>query len=120
WNGRIQIINRFLAGEVDERSNRVTLDHLVFSEGLKPPDVIKMDIDGPEYEVLCGSPRVLNECRPKMIVEVHSRALETDCKRLLEESGYNVKIVRNHPFIREWRPNAELNRWLAAEPRSRR
>jgi hypothetical protein len=117
FNGRMRIVNSFLAGELDPQQNKTTLDHLVFTERLVPPDVIKMDIDGPEYEVLCGAPRLLRECRPRMIVEVHSPELEVNCKRLLEESGYEVQVVRNNPWVQECRPHAELNRWLAAEPR---
>jgi len=111
----VQIVNVFLAEQVDAGQNRVTLDHLVFEKRLKPPDFIKMDIDGPEYEVLRGGSRVLRECRPKLIVETHSPRLEKDCKALLENSGYKAWIIKNNPLLAERRP-IEQNRWLNAEP----
>ncbi len=112
---RVEIVNTFLAEQVDQSQNRVTLDCLVFERGLKPPDFIKIDIDGPEYEVLRGGTRVLRECRPRLVVETHSPELEINCKRLLEDGGYTARIVKNNPLLREYRP-IELNRWLVAEP----
>jgi hypothetical protein len=111
---RIEVVNAFLAERTDQSENRVSLDDLVFKKGVRAPDFIKMDIDGPEYEVLRGGTRVLRECRPRLVVETHSPALEANCKHLLESAGYAVRIIRNYRLVREYRP-LELNRWLAAE-----
>jgi FkbM family methyltransferase len=40
----------------------------------QPPDVIKLDIEGGEYEVLCGGSRVLREERPLVISELSAWA----------------------------------------------
>jgi hypothetical protein len=105
----------FLGRIVNLREKQETLDDLVFVKGFAAPDLLKIDVDGPEYEILCGANRVLSEYKPRLIVEVHSPQLENDCKTLLEESGYLVKVVKNNPLLRERRP-IELNRWLAAKP----
>lgn len=35
------------------------------------PDVIKMDVEGAEYEVLRGAEQVIAQCRPKLLIELH-------------------------------------------------
>jgi hypothetical protein len=114
-SGRIEVFDLFIGRTVAEEQKLESLDDLVFVKGIKAPDTIKIDVDGPEYEILCGAGRVLKECRPKLVVEVHSPQLEIDCKGLLERSGYLVKIVKNNPLLQELRP-IELNRWLVATP----
>jgi predicted RNA methylase len=114
---KVEVRNVFLGANVDRSANQVSLDHLVFQEGLLPPRLIKMDIEGGEYAVLSGASRVLNECRPNLILEVHSPQLETDCQKLLKSAGYDVRIIKNSRLAGEgkFRP-LELNRWLCAEP----
>jgi predicted RNA methylase len=115
-NSRIEVFDFFVGREVDEIGKRETLDHLIFGRRFDPPNLIKIDVDGPEYEILSGATKVLAECAPRLIVEVHSPQLEADCKALLEQAGYTVTIVKNNPWLQEPR-HIELNRWLAAEPR---
>jgi precorrin-6B methylase 2 len=111
----VKVVNTFLADSVNNAEKRVTLDYLVYNEGFRSPDFVKMDIDGPEFEVLQGGKRMLRECRPRLIVETHSPELESNCKQLLENAQYLVKIVKNSVLLQEHRPTA-LNRWLVAEP----
>lgn len=47
-----------------------TLDHEV-ANGRKPPDVIKMDIEGAEIKALEGMGQTLETFRPTLIVELH-------------------------------------------------
>jgi len=114
---KVVVRNVFVGTGVNAAANEVSLDHLVFSEGLLAPHLIKMDIEGAEYAALLGATRVLKECRPKFIIEVHSQQLETDCKQLLESAGYKVTIIDNSPLTneKEFR-RVGLNRWLCAEP----
>ena len=114
-NSRIEAHELFLGSIVNQREKAETLDDLVFAKGFDAPDLLKIDVDGPEYEILCGANKVLTECKPRLIVEVHSPQLEIDCKTMLEQSGYAVNIVKNNPLLRERRP-IELNRWLTAKP----
>jgi hypothetical protein len=115
-DSKIEVFDLFIGRTVNERERQETLDDLVFVKGFDAPTLIKMDVEGAEYEILCGAVKVLAECKPKLIVEVHSPRLETDCKVLLERSGYAVRVVKNNPLLRGYR-QIELNRWLAATPR---
>lgn len=50
-----------------------TIDGLV-REGMAPPDVIKIDVEGAEGAVIRGAARTIDEHRPILLLEVHSRA----------------------------------------------
>jgi len=58
-----------------------TLDSCIYGEnGLHPPDIIKIDVEGAELEVLEGASRALTEFHPKMFLEVHGTQLHADCR----------------------------------------
>jgi FkbM family methyltransferase len=67
-----------------------TVDHLV-SEGLPPPDVIKMDIEGAEVEALAGAASTLATRAPTLLIEVHGRAAELDA--VLRRIRYVGKVI---------------------------
>ena len=52
------------------RVNAVLLDAFC-EEFLIRPDVLKMDVEGAEYEVLMGAKRVIAQFRPKLLIELH-------------------------------------------------
>lgn len=69
----------------------VRLDDLVFSEGRRAPDLIKMDVEGAEWEALQGARRLLSEVKPKLLCEVHDAAqIERICA-LLAGHGYRAE-----------------------------
>ncbi|MGC1188530.1 MAG: FkbM family methyltransferase [Candidatus Acidiferrales bacterium] len=91
-----------------------TLDSLIST--IVPPCLVKVDIDGGESDLLKGASRCLSLPGVRWIIEVHSKALEQDCLRVLNETGYHVEIVHNawwRHVIPELRPG-ELNHWLVA------
>ena len=48
----------------------ITLDHFLTSGG-PPPDLVKIDVEGGEFEVMRGGAEVFSSVRPRIIVEVH-------------------------------------------------
>jgi hypothetical protein len=91
-----------------------TLDSLAST--IVPPCLIKVDIDGGESDLLRGASACLGLPAIRWIIEVHSKALERDCLRVLKDAGYHVRIVYNAwwrrvvPELRQ----VELNHWLVA------
>ncbi len=65
-----------------------TLDHLRESGAIPPANVIKIDVEGAEAMVLRGAQRLISESRPRLFIEVHSRALARECADLLGAGGY--------------------------------
>jgi FkbM family methyltransferase len=78
-------------GDIEVRC--LTLDELVFGEGFPAPDVLKLDVEGAEHAVLCGGRRVLAESRPVVFVATHGARAKADCRRLLVDSGYEVRPI---------------------------
>lgn len=73
----------------------VRLDDLIFHQGRRPPDLVKMDIEGAEWDALHAAPRLLSEVKPRLFCEVHDPSQMKPLRSYLEQFGYNVE---------EWRP----------------
>jgi FkbM family methyltransferase len=68
-----------------------TLDICVYGEKrLRPPDIIKIDVEGAELEVLEGASRVIGEFRPTIFCEIHGTQLHVGCRSFLQAKGYRV------------------------------
>jgi hypothetical protein len=91
-----------------------TLDDL--ASGVPGPIFIKIDIDGPEAEVLADGITTLRTQDCRLLIETHSPEAERGCADLLRGLGYTVKIISPawwRTFVPELRPLLH-NRWLAA------
>jgi len=94
----------------------VSITELV--EGLPGPVLLKVDIDGGEFELLqsAATCESLNDLR--WLIETHSPELETQCVAWLQSHGYRTRIIYNarwRVLLPELRPIPH-NRWLIAEP----
>jgi FkbM family methyltransferase len=65
-----------------------TLDALVHSAVIPPPDVIKMDIEGGELRALQGARHVLARHSPTLLLATHEDGIHAACVELLFELGY--------------------------------
>ncbi len=95
----------------------VTIDELVEHHGLKPPAVVKIDVEGAEFEVLEGMEATAKRHRPVIVVEVDAAEAESlrhkqaACEQWLRSCGYQVKeLPDSYPGIR-W-----LVRHIVAKP----
>jgi FkbM family methyltransferase len=68
----------------------VTLDDFV-AAGAPPPQLIKIDVEGGEYEVLCGGAHLFAKQRPLIIVEVHHEQAAGQIQAWLEKFRYAAK-----------------------------
>jgi FkbM family methyltransferase len=69
-----------------------TLDSCVYGEErLRPPDIIKIDVEGAEFEVLEGATRALSEFHPTIFLEIHGTQLHADCRAFLLAKGYRTE-----------------------------
>lgn len=81
-------------------SPQLTLDDLLQSGEIPPPDLICIDIEGGEYHALDGAPFVLNECRPNVLVSIHPDFLNDlyDLSRenvldVFDDAGYEYRLI---------------------------
>ena len=100
--------------EVDQRSvatqradsgNKVkirTLDTVVAELAVRP-DLIKVDVEGFEFEVLRGAENVLRNIRPVMLIEIHPPQLKLSgssdlaLMAFLESRGYAIDVIDRNP-----------------------
>jgi FkbM family methyltransferase len=80
-----------LAPEGNLRVPTVTLDEIVLSGGLPPPDCIKIDVEGGEARVLEGGKSVLSDLRPTIFLATHGEDVHRQCCQLLRSFGYELK-----------------------------
>jgi FkbM family methyltransferase len=80
----------------------VTMDKMI-AEGMTPPDLIKMDVEGAEHLVLSGGQKLLREHHPTMVIET----VNEDIVGQLEEIGYAAFQIDpgNWLFIESGREN---------------
>jgi len=90
----------FMAGHLNMqgegiRVRAVSLDQWIYQEGARPPDVIKIDVEGAELSVLGGAERVIRERRPAVLLDTHDflggecAGLHEKCLERLRKLGYS-------------------------------
>lgn len=90
-----------------------TVDHMVESKKIEPPDFMKIDTEGHELKVLFGARQTLAVRRPDLLIEFHSPTLHDSCQTLLEQYGYKVETVR-HPHYPSGTAMWFTHGWLRA------
>lgn len=76
----------------------VSLDELLRSGALQPPDYMKIDVEGAEFEVFNGARKLIQQYRPILFLDTHQREAHQPAIKLLEEWGYIFKILDNQPL----------------------
>lgn len=76
-----------------------TIDDLVASEGFERLDVIKVDVEGADFEVLRGAGETLSRFRPVVLMEVELLARfgasVDDVKRFFHGLGYETQLLEH-------------------------
>jgi precorrin-6B methylase 2 len=88
--------NMFVSSEREH-----SIDFIVKKLKLKRVDLIKMDIEGEEYNAIKGAKRTIRKFKPKIIIEIHSKELRNKILKFLEKYGYKLtfeKEKREHGF----------------------
>ena len=69
------------------------LDDLFYKQNLPIPSVIKIDVEGAEFNVLEGSKEVLMRCHPTLLVEVHNIINGVKIADYLNKLDYGLHIL---------------------------
>jgi len=73
--------------------NAISLDEFVYRDSNPAPHVVKIDVEGAEFKVLCGARRLLQENRPIIFLATHSHQLHAKCCQLLLSAAYWLEGV---------------------------
>ena len=72
-----------------------TLDSFVIENNITKIDILRMDVEGFEYNIILGANNVLEKYKPKIFVEIHKMYLgkEKTCEIFndLKNKGYEIK-----------------------------
>jgi FkbM family methyltransferase len=71
----------------------VSLDSLVEGGQIRPPGVMKIDVECSEVKALRGAERTIEEYRPRILLATHNRELHAECVEFLERRGYRVEVL---------------------------
>ncbi|HMK03929.1 MAG TPA: FkbM family methyltransferase [Ferruginibacter sp.] len=75
-----------------------SIDGLV-KKGYEQPDIMKIDVEGAEYDVLRGAINTIRQYKPNILLATHDCHLpgvKDDCIRFLEDLGYTLKHTGWH------------------------
>jgi FkbM family methyltransferase len=94
----------------------VTLDSFVYGQGHPAPDLIKLDVESAEPLVIAGARRLLEEKRPRLVIEVHGPDASRDTVAQLLGHSYRVDLLTEQGRIPvtaadQLRPRFRKNQW---------
>jgi FkbM family methyltransferase len=96
-------------GQRHYRVEAISLDDYCEGYALRP-DILKMDVEGAEYEVLLGAKKTIDQCRPNLLIELHyfdGNLAANPVPELLTGWGYQI----------QWLERWQLNSYILARPR---
>lgn len=86
--------SQFLASNLERVTVKCcSIDDLV-AAGQPAPTVLKIDVEGAEFDVLRGAAKTIRTHRPHILLathEAHLPGVEKECKEFLERLGYTLK-----------------------------
>ena len=71
----------------------VSLDQLLEDRAIQPPDYMKIDVEGAEYDVLCGARRLLKAHHPLLFLDTHNRQAHNLTIAYLDTLGYQYEVL---------------------------
>jgi FkbM family methyltransferase len=90
-----------------ETVNTITLDEFIEEEEIRKVDVLKLDIEGSEFNALKGAMKTIQEHKPAIMLGVNITSLEScgadliRIEKLLRELGYYIYKLVEMPFTLE-------------------
>lgn len=107
WNkiGTISFAEDGVQSSVDRNGKRTvissTIEHELHGEDI--PTFIKMDIEGAEFQALCGCSRVIGEYRPNLAISVYHKPEDIfNLSRLILSFNENYKFYLRHYSYVDW------------------
>lgn len=84
--------------EVNIKVGVISLDILINELQFSKPDIIKIDVEGAEYDVLKGAIEVIKIYKPKILLsthEAHIKGIEKKCLGFLDDINYSCIKIEN-------------------------
>jgi len=87
------------------------VDSLLLKKGLRPPSIMKIDVEGAERFVLEGARELLASRKPLLFIEIHNVTMMFHVQKLLTNLGYVMEILdEDHTSLSRCFVMAKANR----------
>ncbi|HUS03590.1 MAG TPA: FkbM family methyltransferase [Chitinophagaceae bacterium] len=76
----------------------ISMDILINDFEFAKPDILKIDVEGAEYDVLAGAVNVIKNYKPKILLsthEAHVTGVEEKCLAFLDDVNYSYTKIEN-------------------------
>ena len=84
------------SGEIKVKMAR--LDDLLTEGQVNPPDYMKVDVEGAEFDVLNGARELLAKHKPVIFLDTHNREAHNATVELLNEINYDIVCLDGKPL----------------------
>lgn len=71
----------------------LTLDRLISESGMRPPSLMKIDIEGAELDCLRGAANLIQKFRPVIFLATHGSGIHASCLDALKSWNYRVSSL---------------------------
>jgi FkbM family methyltransferase len=99
-----------------------TLDNIIAQRHLPAPGLVKIDVEGLEFEVVSGMAKTMADSRPPLFIEIHCGGIVDKAPhvarllRSLGERGYGIYHVETMSSVSADNPAAAIRGHIYAEP----
>jgi hypothetical protein len=69
------------------------LDSLVDNKIILPPNLMKVDVEGSEFDVLNGAKKMLEKYHPTIFLATHNKKVHSECLNLLRLLNYKLQSI---------------------------
>jgi len=89
-----------LSSEGSIKVKAVSLDSFLRNgSGIRKPNILKIDVEGGEFEVLSGASRILSDYGPQIFLATHGPEHRSKCCELLESLSYHLEFLSDDELI---------------------
>lgn len=90
----------FSEGKLSDQGNLtvevIRLDDLMSNTRYPLPDVMKIDIEGSEYEALVGAEKTIITKKPIIFLATHGEDIKNNCFHFLKSHGYAIEPIAGY------------------------
>ena len=90
-----------------DRITVVTIDQLVARATIRPPSLMKIDVEGSEVEVIDGALKTLTQWSPKLVIATHGNSLRQLVRDRLLSLGYSIESMDSETLVGQVRDLAQ-------------
>jgi len=87
-----------IAEEGELEVKMVSLDDLLSEGAIRPPEYMKVDVEGAEFLALSGAETLLREYHPLLFLDTHNPEAHQATIGMLRELGYQFEVLDGKPI----------------------